>query len=62
MVLMLKLAYLIVNAGLKYHLGNSSDHQMEGKPNLRNSFKNLPRPVTKNILTNLDCTVLSRSY
>lgn len=34
---------------------------MEGKSNLRNSFKNFPRPVTKNTLTNLNCTVLSNS-
>lgn len=62
MVSMLKQAYLIVNAWLEYHLRTSSDHQMEGKSNLRNSFKNFPRPVTKNTLTNRNCTVLSRSY
>lgn len=50
MVSMLKQAYLIVNAWLAYHLGTSSDHQMEGKSNLRNSFKNFPSPVTKNTL------------
>lgn len=61
-VSMLKQAYLIVNAWLEYHLGTSSDHQMEGKSNLRNSFKNFPRPVTKNTLTNRNCTMLSRSY
>lgn len=35
---------------------------MEGKSNLRNSFKNFPRPDTKKTLTNFNSTVFSRRY